>query len=503
MDTVWIFMILKCYLFIEITTICNAETVISALHHERLIYIERELIQLVEKVLKDGNAEDAPDENTPRIRRFIDTVNEENTEAYNELPIYTHHPLNVLRIVHRLVNVWPQYTKNIKALSSCTSVISSTIDNLLGQITKDWLAKIAYSISKTKQLYNIELNSIIDGDVNGHITSRKLGLDEYQILARAAHQKEDYAEAIEWYEALLDAHRKSGVKFNTTKLLNTLSSCYIKNNRIQDATEAIQAVLEVDPNNARALSNEVYVAQLGTARSESGTPTAEKRDYKYEQLCSGNLKKPDTVQRKLKCYNKETGVFLRSKVEVVNRRPLVEIYHNVIDDHSLDELVNDSAKRLYGVIVDENGYTSDSFRAVYRANRFYTRLVTRPLFYATQQAKWLNQALLVTNYGIGGGEDPYVHLYQEDTLGLVITRAIIFLNEVKDGGDFLLPMTETKITPKKGSVVIFKQTDKYGKIRKKTSVFAECPLIYGSKWVAWATFTEEPEKAPSRWSLWR
>jgi prolyl 4-hydroxylase len=180
--------------------------------------------------------------------------------------------------------------------------------------------------------------------------------------------------------------------------------------------------------------------------------------------------------------------------------PMVAFFDDVLTHEECDELVRLSNIKLKrsttvdpvtgkeSIIKDRSSYgTFFNFQE----NEFIATLDRR----VSNLMNWPpenGEGLQVLNYKSGGEYKPHFDFFPSHELGSRhhiakggqrVSTLIIYLNEVKEGGETIFPEIGLSVVPKKGSAVYFEYCNSLGQTDRST-LHGGAPVVAGEKWIA-------------------
>lgn len=171
-------------------------------------------------------------------------------------------------------------------------------------------------------------------------------------------------------------------------------------------------------------------------------------------------------------------------------------------------------KRPYYTIAPDTPYNPIIYRA--GTNDLVTTRLDSRISLATQfmtLGPYSSEAYQVANYGLGGQyslhHDPldlYNNGWQKDsdaTMGDRLATFMMYLSDVKAGGDTAFPLIGLSSRPQKGTAILWINTLSFGNTDKLT-VHGGCPVLVGSKWISnkWIRDYDQMMKFPCTLGKW-
>ena len=111
----------------------------------------------------------------------------------------------------------------------CVLAMRVKVQNIADNLPKEIkLTNICKSILKLQNLYDISVNDLTSGYINGMTSLYPLSLNEAFEIARVAYDSFQYKLAVDWLEYVTSTFDENKASFNLTSAMNVLSSTYFK-----------------------------------------------------------------------------------------------------------------------------------------------------------------------------------------------------------------------------------------------------------------------------------
>lgn len=492
-------------LFLGLASAANCGPFTSLINLEKLYTLEDELITIADVTVKQEKRlhEEGEDihrldnldsivENAKNIHR---KVGGENTTEFN-ITQYILHPINVFHLTKRLVKQWSTVVQTLRDSKTCVLPMRHKIDNIGDNIpSEEQLTVVGKSIINIQSIHDIPTDDIIGGNIFGNTSLEQLSVDDQYTLARAAYDAEEFNLAVDWLLKVTSNYaNETDVKFSLANVLNVLSSSYYKLKRSEDALTTLDKILEMDPDNKKAMGNKKFIIQKlesGQEEEPKGKTDPEKRKNKLVQdICSGKTAKNASKQAQLKCVyirKRNQPMFTKPPIqgEIMNVSPLIILFHNFTNSKMQNatsylgqQKMRDSMYTFYyknpggigSMIIDkddtydENNDDDDDLLSALEKNLLKIHL--------TPSKPASSSDFLVRNIGMEG----YTPDSQPEAERYYMGSFQIFLSEMKHGGEIVFPFSRTKVVPQKGSVLFYEK-----KLHKQMSI---CPVILDTEWLA-------------------
>nr|XP_042903807.1 prolyl 4-hydroxylase subunit alpha-1-like [Parasteatoda tepidariorum] len=283
---------------------------------------------------------------------------------------------------------------------------------------------------------------------------------------------------------------------------------------------ALSQVIPVYPEHPRAMANlllyksrakdyEMKKNGNGNKGQDETTPVKVSKDgldpattEAYEKLCRGESLKTPKEESELYCYyttNNSSYLLLQPvKVELLNLKPKIAMYYDVIKDTEANILRKIALPQLTRASVF-GGTNGEGNYATYRISKstWLQDYQSRDIPKINQRVEDITglgttfaEPLHVINYGIGGHYAPHFDFAFPNSSvtflpeqGNRLATWIFYLTDVAAGGSTVFPTLGVEVKPVKGSAAFWYNVYEDGTVDENTR-HAACPVLAGSKWVA-------------------
>ncbi|XP_064646460.1 prolyl 4-hydroxylase subunit alpha-2-like [Lineus longissimus] len=455
------------------------------------------------------------------FERFVfETTNKHDTGTTQGTE-YMEHPVNVYHVIRRMAQDWPKKLKlifevedkSIQKLYQSLSNLTTTANKWPSILDKNG---VTLQLIRIQALYLLDIHELATGTLNG-TTTDPLALDEVFDVALFAYDRGMFYEAVLWYEGLVEEILKGGKgKVTLSKAARGLASSYFRYENYKKPVEVLEEALKKEPDDKRLQVDLDYYRQKLADKQTDGVEVDKKLEpldnpnyshaKKYFAMCRGDIKKPESYRKKLKCKYRRTDIPYRpAKMEIVNLDPLVVMFHDVIYDDEM-QLVKRMAKphmtrSLIRGRTETDGEVSDGRLSDTAWFDDRTRLIAR-LSRRVQETTGLSteihevathaENMQVLNYGLGGMYEPHEDYFGSEKnqgtnkyvvgSGDRLATWMFYINEVKVGGATVFPKFEARVPVVKGAAVFWANYFVNGTADARTT-HAGCPVVIGSKWV--------------------
>lgn len=362
----------------------------------------------------------------------------------------------------------------IKRLSNLQSVYNvSAIDIAYNNIT----------ISKSSNQNRLILNSKI---------CYNIGVSKYM--------NNQYDGAIEWLKVSKNMNKNDGL-MNEIFILDVLEAAYLWNKNIFQALETHIAISNISKSTETSESNRIgYESLLEYNLSTQGDV--------FKKICLEGDQRSVLELSKLSCHYLDTSDknpmirLHKVKVEQVHESPDILLYHDTLSNIEMEYLISDTIKDMSRAW-DSNSYSIDRHRDMEGKrhgkeyfigsdgrdqNRTILRTIARRLGAYTGLES--EDRMLTFNYGLVG----YKQIHYDSMISVkadhsdvrnwntrILATSYVYLTNVQVGGETIFNILGVSVKPVKGSLLVFRNMDKYGH-SDPLSKHAACPVIVGSKW---------------------
>ncbi|OWF53435.1 prolyl 4-hydroxylase subunit alpha-1-like [Mizuhopecten yessoensis] len=457
-----------------------------------------------------------------KVIKFVENIYTQRSTV-DDAGLWVGHPINALRLILRVAEDWEKVFEEIFC-DDCPDTYAAKDLQISKKIalnavkiwpTKDDILGAVRGILRLWRIYQLDLQQLVNGTVLQE-SSNPLSWREMLAIARGAIDLGMHYDGITWMTSLLETNSKgqlgSDSKFEEDTLRKILASAYYQ---VGMAWKAVE-VLEKSDASKRGSNYEFYKTRLaalpkGTSREKLQPPEyTDRYQAPYEALCRGPLKSAK-MQARLKCFLTNTRIpFYKIRAEIVNSKPIIIIYHNVISNSEMEFLRNEGEKSLtYSKIFAESGqhlmankrvsqtaWLKDTdHHLLLRLNKRISTITGLDMTFRDHLSSV--ERYQVVNYGVGGEYGPHNdHLgkplwgrgglpeaLEINDSGDRIATWMFYLSSVKAGGATVFPLLKARVPVTEGSAVFWYNTLPNGSTNKKM-MHAGCPVLLGTKWVA-------------------
>ncbi|XP_030372901.1 prolyl 4-hydroxylase subunit alpha-2-like [Scaptodrosophila lebanonensis] len=332
-------------------------------------------------------------------------------------------------------------------------------------------------IFRIEHNYDLEAADIADGMLWGKQYDAKLSTSDCLAIAEYMYNKSEYISAAKWYRVALSHH----IQFDDDIFRNIYGSQRedIRKNYIISRLKA-----------GKADDVQLYLKELShdpkTQLENTAKPTPS-----ISQLGCRGLYPPRT---NLSCrYNFTNTPYSRLaplKMEIVNENPFIVLYHDILYEHEINSLTNQS--------ITTDGWTDDAepeleVERICKVSTVQDRKIGRRVEQMSGLNVDLDNYMQLSNYGLGGhfrNHFDYVDLKGHSIIVPLMAKyhgdrfatVLFYLSNVELGGATIFPRLNLTIWPQRGAALLWYNLDNSVE-PEKLSEHAVCPVIVGSRWV--------------------
>ncbi|XP_050388968.1 prolyl 4-hydroxylase subunit alpha-1 [Patella vulgata] len=419
----------------------------------------------------------------------------------NRVMKYILHPINVYHMMRRVRTINKAAMDVFENVCKAWNMpdLKYRLQNINRSVpTEEHFENVAYDLVMLQHIYNLTENSLFSGNLFNHSSLDPLSPRDIYDIARIAYKRQDYYYAIRWARYLTELFNTYDVPddrygFSMKNLFAIMSSSYYPLKQYKSAMISAQMILRLDPDNKLAQVNEKFFERLIDQDKKiplRRIPPGDKTRRKYEAMCRGTLKKPAKLAKQYKCkYQRGKNLFIYHKMEVMNLKPKILVFHDVFNQDTGDAVAYLGYKPLSEASYKNRMYfESPHFTAIPRdrtRSQWVKALTNRLDELPMASIKPYRKGILeVRNIGFEG---MYYDISDAKNwvpkLGGGNTASMFaFLKDVEAGGEMVFPYHRVRITPRLGSVVYYLAS---------RSFMMVCPVAYGTEWLSVMSFYEE------------
>ncbi|XP_042903803.1 prolyl 4-hydroxylase subunit alpha-1-like isoform X2 [Parasteatoda tepidariorum] len=443
--------------------------------------------------------------------------------ANKDVETFLSNPVNAYLLVKRLSADWETTNQIVESLES-REVIQNITNEVIAFPNKEDLSGAAAALIRLQEIYLLDAATLAGGQIKGTIPSSNLTAGDCFELGKHAYSQGNWNRSILWMEeSLLRLELEEDLQplktADKADIYEYMAFSHFSLDNVNAAAEFTEKLIQVEPEHPRAMGNllfyQIRAAEYEMNKNEKGDtghnipvefannvgldPAITKA---YEQLCRGESLKTLEEESELYCYyttNNNSYLLLQPvKVEILNFKPKIAVYYDVLKDRESNVLKEIALPQLARATVN-NGTSGQVEFASYRISKStwlqdYQSMDIPKINQRIEDITGLDtefaEALHVINYGIGGHYEPHFDFAHPDEvvsfipeLGNRLATWIFYLSDVPAGGSTVFPTLGVEVKPVKGSAAFWYNVYKDGSVDENTR-HAACPVLAGSKWVA-------------------
>ncbi|CAH1791268.1 unnamed protein product [Owenia fusiformis] len=492
---------------------CDVHTSIQQL---KLLYNgEGELLAALQMFLRETDARNIAD--LQELNVELKTVHH---QGYGQ-PDFMLNPINQFRAIRRFKRTWEGIVERLEVIHDGAAKEFLKIAERLRELSiwpdEDDITGASVSIERLRNVYNIMIYNLINGQIYNFKTS-PMAIDEVYEIAEQLYNEEDYYGASSWLEVLIKmldrTHQDQRAVLE--KSLKLLSSCHYREGSLKSSVDYMEQLNDLVPNDKSIYATlKKYKSTLQNSEAKAdkivrpSDPLNKFRDT-YEALCRRNIKTPRELS-KLYCYLKKTPIpFLPAKKEIANLHPKISLFHDVIFDGEIEQIKAlalpslQRSKTFAGQKGDKRRISQTAWltnimdkivKKISERVEQVTGLSTWQCWdLPEQQRPSCSTAhcedLQVLSYGIGGNYDVHHDALRGNDVtafnlhsGDRMATWMFYLTDVIAGGATVFPIPRARVPAIKGAAAFWFNLHRNGDEDSRT-YHAGCPVLLGEKWVA-------------------
>lgn len=294
----------------------------------------------------------------------------------------------------------------------------------------------AEGIFRLQETYGIDAKNFSKGTFDGMETGIEMSGRDCFDLGYQAYNGKNYERSSEWLEESYQRSKIENKTINWVGLLDALSTSYFQIGDIEKALNISRELEIIAPENEKAkMDTYKYESILYPEKNVLGYELTDEKGgeiqsdpfiydehefLRYLKVCRGELQQSLTDKSKLKCYYKhDTHPSLKIgpvKVEDINLDPHVVIFHDVLFDSEITQMINTSKTEIHRSQVVGESYgqgmvgeyrVSQSTGISANQHSFLEKLDNR-IEAITALSTISSEGHQVANYGIGGHYEPHL-----------------------------------------------------------------------------------------------
>ncbi|ELU10773.1 hypothetical protein CAPTEDRAFT_174752 [Capitella teleta] len=427
---------------------------------------------------------------------------------------YVGHPVNALHIISRWGDVQEQASMGGDLWTVTRRELHTDLSVTLPD-SRDFFGSIE-ALVRLQETYQLPTSELANGVVHGDSADHPMSGFEMYAMGKASLRAGSFGQAVQWLDLAIAA--KDG-SFSPEDAMADLADAYQLIADYSTAVNVLQLAHENAPGNEAIASKLEDFRRINNTMGSTKAKTAWRRPKlkstkAYEALCRGEqLKLPDvdSEQQALKCrYKPGILPFVRYKEEMLNRKPHIVLFHDVMSDAEAKTMKMEAMHKLERAHVADNenkhGHSASAKRISQvswlwddHANKTIHQLSRRVADITGLQTGVVSglhsaEPFQILNYGIGGQYEPHVDYFAGNhshsslpehvrASGNRLATFMFYLNDVHAGGATVFPKLKVGIPPTKNGAAFWYNIGLNGDVDPLTE-HAGCPVLLGQKWVA-------------------
>ncbi|XP_077405917.1 prolyl 4-hydroxylase subunit alpha-1-like [Vanacampus margaritifer] len=476
-------------------------------HMTDLLHTEQELLALLEDYIH------AEENKLERVKRWAEKLSNLSAFAIQDPEGFLGHPVNAFKLLKRLNREWSELESLVRS-----NVSDGFVSNLTARREQlpnegDQMGA-AEALLRLQDTYELDTDTLAKGQLPGTCgLGSGLTVDDCFDVGLAAYRNKDYHIVELWMSQALRQMEEGQMpaKVDAVTILDYQSYSLYKQGDLERALVSTKQLLEIEPENERALKNfKFYEYKLANKSSEEMPKTPQKRatsynDTLYKQLCRGeSLELTPLRESRLFCRYYDNRRHPNLLISPVKEEDLWEVprivrYHEVASDYDMETIKTLARPTLARSKVRNNtNNTNYASRARISQNSWLRNnehsvvsKLMRRIGYITGLEMSTAESMQVANYGVGGVYEPHIDFQSKEVknpyanlgTGNRIATWLCYLSHVPAGGATVFPRAGAVSWPIKGSAVFWYNLHSNGEGDHYTQ-HAACPVLVGSKWVA-------------------
>ncbi|KAK2178529.1 hypothetical protein NP493_540g02014 [Ridgeia piscesae] len=416
----------------------------------------------------------------------------------------TQHPVALYKLRRRLGTKWPRVLDLISETELMKTVpnLSTTLAKFRKILRHEAdLVSAVEDLLRLQRLYSLRTRHLAEGRVLDAF-SAPLDDDEIFELGQALVDLDNDRLAVEWLEAGVALVKGTDHDDTRTHYMNVIASSYLRMNRYVEAKTLYENLIEKEPNNRAARSSLKLLKsklELEKRRPEVERHGAEAADTGgdddvelWQRLCDRH----DPTEHKngddprLLCYKKYLNIsdeYIR--LEEVMLKPRLVLIHDVFTHRQTHLIVREATAemRRYMAVFDDRYWQAKARTALHLDNAWTDGLLSRLSNITLQKSNVTDERVMawieVSNTGPGTqGKHIVVDNVNKVRDHGQIVHYMLFLNDVRGGGNVVFPEINLRIKPIRGAALVWQYKSAEDESRRQLDHYVQCPVLLGSQW---------------------
>ncbi|KAK0062279.1 prolyl 4-hydroxylase subunit alpha-1-like isoform X1 [Biomphalaria pfeifferi] len=521
-----------------------AEVFSSVSKIKQLIEQERQLINHLELVLNISQAKgDSDQEKIERLKKKLQNLDAANT-LFQEEWNYLESPIAGFKHLKRIYEDWQDVTESEhKSENKKRNFLDDNLQSMYNVTTKwrlwpsekdvegaalglvrlshvykvfpvpEWLSDSAFCISNCSRHIGVQSNHVIvplpvSGSSGCHQMNSKEKSNVLQTIYmfKTCRSKKPH---VRWkdYE-LFSAHD-----------LMFVARTALGNQQKYEARRWMQLVktfkCRSDTVSRSLVADDNALVDLGELEKKTlnhDDPVLDSVQAGFLSLCQSSIiqfqERKEIPATSCLCFWTYSWPYVRYATETVHKSPEINVFHNVISNSEIQDLIDMALERMEPSLLPVNSKTENRTNLLrvsqtawlYDTTEFLKRLSRRvgditKLNSGQSDVDTPSEPFQVVNYGLGGMYAPH-----QDSVKVSRARGkenvpwlqhagdrlatwMFYLSDVTSGGATVFPALNLSVTPIKGSAVFWYNLQQDGSTDSRL-IHGACPVLLGNKWVA-------------------
>ncbi|CAG7734811.1 unnamed protein product [Allacma fusca] len=408
-------------------------------------------------------------------------------------------PLAIYKVIGRFRNYYLPWTIGIPEPGNrLKTKLQSLLDKMYivsGGPVRDDHEKALLVIANIQFIYDLEVKDVAAGLIDGFDARVTLNAKDSYLIGQKAILKERFTTGIAWLEfALHLVETKNDNSMVAEDVYNELVSAEIQHgeehpkNRIVDYNFFVKPLSQTSDHSQRITHRSLYDQDL-----KKDCNIKKHYDNKLWQVCAGKIEQTPEVKSQLFCWY-ETEIHMtykigpiKAEIHSLSNMSAVIHYHDVLSARAVEEmkeLINDKPMGFPHTNGKYDPFSSVMLNKVDIGlasilSQAALDLMSRITGYKKPpESRPIDGHYFVYGPGAARGR----HLDIDSGPLKTFATFVFYLSNVEKGGETAFPRLRFKITPQKGSMLLWVNLYSDG-ILNKWIEHASCPVVFGEKWI--------------------
>ncbi|XP_052802913.1 prolyl 4-hydroxylase subunit alpha-1-like [Mya arenaria] len=354
-------------------------------------------------------------------------------------------------------------------------------------------------------VYDLDLETVLTGKV-GHVSNDAIDADAVFTIANAARDFGLLYEAIKWFEYLAENLSKydSDHDVKHSALVRRLALTYKEYGITSKGVQLLEIFSKIDPDN-KGVTSDLQFLRAHSGRDDITEVTrfdnenvADRDVQEFEQLCRSSVEEKEGNLSKFHCHlTPLLDCYGYVQVEVLSRRPRIEIYYDVINEKEAEKIKTygeNAFQQKYDMFPYKDGKRADfrhrsgllcEWNERYQLLRNVSRRLERMTKFHIYNVGDVtsSECYQMENIGPGVPTRSWTDFWDNDYqpypfAGNRLATVMIQLSNPTYGGTVVFPKMDISAHIQKGSAIVWENLKQNGKPSPK-STHQYCPSIVG------------------------